>query len=408
MILEEIRKSARAEWTHGRLRDATVLIKNGTTATQGDEGVGAVKVTRIESISQGSVDYQRVGFVKYEPSLERYRLEVGDILLSHINSMAIIGNSALYDGEEALFSGMNLLRLKPARCIEPRWLMYWLKSEFVRDWIRSRANPAINQASISISAIKDLPVVWPDREEQRKTVKYLDNKITKLDELISKKQRLIEVVKEKRWALLERGVSVGVKADEGGARAETKDPIISYATTRWRPASLRRFIKLSSGDTPRKVEQGYPIYGANGVIGRSVKANCPPDVILIGRVGASGEVNRTKEEAWVSDNVLIVRALSEEIDSQYLEYLLRAMRLGELASKTAQPLIVQRDVLDRRFGLPSLPEQQQIVDYLDRKTAAMDAVIIKTQKSIEVLKEYRAALITVAVTGQIEIPGKDE
>ncbi len=98
------------DWSEVRLRDLLVLVRNGTTATQVDEPT-PYPVTRIETISEGTIDFSKVGYLA-KPELQ-HRLSKGDILYSHINSVDHIGKVAKYDGSNVLYHGMNLMLLRP-------------------------------------------------------------------------------------------------------------------------------------------------------------------------------------------------------------------------------------------------------------------------------------------------------
>lgn len=148
-------------WSVATLRHALAGIKNGSTATQLDEGIDTVQISRIETISTGEINHDKVGFVEFVDALHHYRLNVGDILFSHINSLPMVGNIAQYCSKIPLYHGMNLLRLQPSAKVESRYLYWWLKSTFSRKSVESLAKPAINQASIAIDQIKSIPCLYP-------------------------------------------------------------------------------------------------------------------------------------------------------------------------------------------------------------------------------------------------------
>src|SRR5947199_68651 len=86
------------DWRWVRLGEVCTRISNGTSTPQNTEGKG-LSVTRIETISNGKINTQKVGWIDSEvEDLERYILRSGDILFSHINSVERLGNCALYDG----------------------------------------------------------------------------------------------------------------------------------------------------------------------------------------------------------------------------------------------------------------------------------------------------------------------
>ena len=109
-------------WSIGNLKRLTSLIKNGTSETQLEEPTEYM-VTRIETISDGKINYNKVGYVNYFTNIENYKLLKNDILFSNINSLEMIGNIALYKGEKILYNGMNLLRIYAKKTVNKIWLL---------------------------------------------------------------------------------------------------------------------------------------------------------------------------------------------------------------------------------------------------------------------------------------------
>lgn len=157
------------------LSSLVLHMKNGTTAEQNQEGRG-LPATRIETISDGSIDLKRVRFVELdEAGVERWKLLHGDILLSHINSVEHIGKSAIYQGiPQTLIHGMNLLLLRPDQnLVLPEYLHFGLRSVKVREHIRARCKRAINQASINQKELGAIELPVPSLEEQSSIVDLL-------------------------------------------------------------------------------------------------------------------------------------------------------------------------------------------------------------------------------------------
>lgn len=166
------------------LGEILTRVKNGANVNQKTDGFG-IPVTRIETISSGNIDPERVKWCQPEPSLlAEYRLEVGDILFSHINSPKHIGKTAIYEGEPApLLHGVNLLLLRPDQTkVCPAWLLSLLKLDCSRSFFRQRCKRAINQASLNQPDIKVLPVILPPLSLQNEFV----NRVSKIRELEAK------------------------------------------------------------------------------------------------------------------------------------------------------------------------------------------------------------------------------
>ena len=194
-------------WIMKRLKHVTDSIKNGTTVPQVLSGQTDYPVTRIETISKGEINFDKVGHVNYRDGIETYRLRLGDILLSHINSLAILGNCAMLANAACLYHGMNLLRIRPNNLIDNRFLLYWLKSHVTNQQMKSFAKLAIGQVSISITNLKEIPLSYPVLNEQIQIADYLDRKTAQIDELVSEQQRSIKLLKEYRQSLISDAVT---------------------------------------------------------------------------------------------------------------------------------------------------------------------------------------------------------
>jgi type I restriction enzyme S subunit len=153
------------------------VIRNGLNTAQYDEPIddGMLPISRIETISEGVIDFERVKYARVsEAERRKYQLRSGDILFSHINSPAHIGKTAIFRSDQVLIHGVNLLllRLDLERCY-PEYLNYYLKSFEVRAWFRARCKKAVNQASLNQSDIKLVEAPLPPLPEQKRIAAIL-------------------------------------------------------------------------------------------------------------------------------------------------------------------------------------------------------------------------------------------
>ena len=148
--------------------DLLMLLRNGTTADQNHDGRG-YPVTRIETISDGVINPARIRFVEIEDDeIEKWKMEPGDILFSHINSESHIGKTAIYKSNpKILIHGMNLLLMRPnQKIVLPEYLFALLNMESVRTAYRYRCKRAVNQASLNQKDISALSVATASIESQ--------------------------------------------------------------------------------------------------------------------------------------------------------------------------------------------------------------------------------------------------
>lgn len=197
-------------WEVSSLRHSLEEIFNGLTAEQIDPSESTVPVTRIETISNGNINFEKVGFVSKDDARSDRKLIFGDICFSNINSLKMIGNCAMYLGEQELYGGMNLLVLRPIQTRDPRYLYWVIRSDGFRKTVESYAKPAINQASISQSSLAGIGICIPHKEEQTAIATFLDHETAKIDALVAEQEKLIALLQEKRQAVISHAVTKGL------------------------------------------------------------------------------------------------------------------------------------------------------------------------------------------------------
>jgi type I restriction enzyme, S subunit len=170
------------------------FIRNGMNVKQ-DKSEEGIPITRIETISDSVINPIRVGYAGLSEELcKDWLLQPGDILFSHINSINHIGKCAVYHGiPSELVHGMNLLcfRCDSTKLI-PEYAKYMIRGQQFRSQLSKSIKPAVNQASVSISDIKDIRVSLPSLPEQKRIAAILD----KADELRAKRRATIAQLDE--------------------------------------------------------------------------------------------------------------------------------------------------------------------------------------------------------------------
>ena len=180
------------DWEEKKLGDITSFIRNGFSYKEGNNK--NFPVSRIETISDRIVNYNRIGYAEFVP--EDYLLKTGDILFSNINSLEHIGKTAFYESNSKLYHGMNLICLRPSD-INNKFLFYLLNTETVKKINYIHAKRAVSQCSISVSDIRSYKLHIPCLEEQQKIGDFLSD----FDEAISLAKQELE-----KWKLLKKGL----------------------------------------------------------------------------------------------------------------------------------------------------------------------------------------------------------
>lgn len=186
-------------WIVLRLKNVCSGFSNGTSITQLTSDISEYPVSRIETISSGAINYDKVGYVAKCNS--NYKLNKNDILVSNINSIQYLGNCAMYEGEKPLYHGMNLLRIVP-QTINPKYLHYYMKSRCFKTIMQILCKPAINQASVSASNLKNVFIPIPSQKEQNAIVNCLDKKLDSISRLLEAKRTQLSTLEEYKKSLI--------------------------------------------------------------------------------------------------------------------------------------------------------------------------------------------------------------
>lgn len=268
------------------------------------------------------------------------------------------------------------------------------------------------QLNLNTDTVGGICIAVPPASEVSKVLAFLDYETARIDALIEEQQRLIELLKEKRQAVISHAVTKGL--DSMMPMKDSEVEWLGRVPAHWKVLALKWRARVRSGDgiSPLLIEaeptaeRVIPVVGGNGTMGYTDQSNTSPPFIAIGRVGAlCGNVHRIEELTWVSDNALILDVQKESFDLAYLEHVLRTRNLNEISDKSAQPLITGSKVTGQYLPCPCLAEQQTIASFVDSTLAQFDALTLRGEQGIALLKERRSALISAAVTGKIDVRG---
>ena len=156
-------------------------IRSGYSGNQ-LTSMNGLKVSRIETISGHKVNVERVGYVAPFASSENYKLQIGDILFSNINSVEYIGNTAFIEKDYDLYHGMNLLRLMPNKNIViPLYLYLLLNTNKMQNHFKTICNKAVSQASINQTELGKTVVKIPSIKTQKKICELYQSLYNKLE-----------------------------------------------------------------------------------------------------------------------------------------------------------------------------------------------------------------------------------
>lgn len=193
-----------ASWAICKLDDVLLKMSNGANVTQHEEMVG-YPICRIETIWNEGIDLGRVKYIKEnDPAfVEKYALQYGDILLSHINSDTHLGKTGLFKNQiETLIHGINILLLRPVKDISPDFINYQLKHLRTKGAFIDAAQRAVNQSSINQKKLKSFRVFIAPLPEQHRIVAKIEELFSELDKGVEYLMTAQAQLKVYRQALL--------------------------------------------------------------------------------------------------------------------------------------------------------------------------------------------------------------
>lgn len=179
-----------------KIGDVFTLIRNGASIKQ-KKGAKGLPITRIETIANKVIDREKMGYADIfeKDKYADYILENEDILMSHINSEKHLGKVAIYNKieNENIIHGMNLLLLRANKNILfPKYAKYYFDTVYFSNQITTIVKKSVNQASFTVTALKNLKIPCPPIEEQKKIANTLD-KVTNLIELRKKQLEKLDI-----------------------------------------------------------------------------------------------------------------------------------------------------------------------------------------------------------------------
>ncbi len=391
-----------AHWEVKRLKHLAHLNSEALTE-ETDPGleINYVDIGGVDSLGR-VIGKENLTFAT-APTRARRLVRDGDVIVSTVRTY-LRAIAPIKNPEPGMVVSTGFAVVRPGNELTTDYAAYALRAPYFVERVVANSKgvsfPAINESEM---ATYELAV--PSEPEQRAIAAFLDRETARIDALVAKKERLIELLQEKRTALITRAVTKGL--DPTVPMKDSGVEWLGEIPAHWEVKRLKHLARIASGLAPptsfdRSIGD-YPVYGSNGLIGFCDQFFVRAQTLAVGRVGASGLVNVIPAKSWVSDNALLLWELRPATLLTWLRYVLETMNLATQAARNAQPIITGTFLGNRPLALPPEPEQRAIAAFLDRETAKLDALVAKVREAIERLKEYRTALISAAVTGKIDV-----
>jgi type I restriction enzyme S subunit len=367
---------------------------------------------------RGVIPYSEKGNVgnKVSDDLSGYKLvDKGDFVLNSMNLyMGSVGVSD-YDG----VTSTAYIVCKPSEGVHAGYYNYLIQFKGFQEYVGLLGKGIMEiREAVRWTALKSVFVPLPDFTTQRQIADFLDRETARIDLLVEKKQRLLKLLGEKRSAIVTAAV-----AGQNRAYGDVGSKRLRFALAS-APRAHPKF-KRSPGTLVSFAPMDTLVDGLGGLTELETKAFSEVSGgsynyfengdVLLAKVTPCFEngkkaiaENLENGAGFATSEVLVFRPQNNGIETRYLRYLFcsedfRHTAISSMTGAGGLRRVSERAVLDFPLPVLDLPTQRAIADFLDRETTQIEKIQEATQQSIDRLKEYRSALITAAVTGQINV-----
>jgi type I restriction enzyme, S subunit len=390
-----------------------------------------VPFVSAEAISSGRIDFSRIRAYISKSDNERYSVKYSPRLydIYMVKSGATTGTTAMVEGRTDFNIWSPLAVVRCGDKVLPRYVLNFMRSRNFLEAITLNWSFGTQQ-NIGMGVIENLPCLVPPHGEQLEIAAFLDHETAKIDVLVAEQERLIALLKEKRQAVISHAVTKGLNPN-----APMKDSGVEWlgqVPAHWIPTMLGRVcIKVADGPhySPEYTEagilfisarnirvDGWSLDDAKYISDEDYMEFCRRVVPEVGDVlytkGGTTGIARVVDilepfQVWV--HVAVIKINKKSSMPYFIAYALNSTGCYEQSQLHTRGATNQDLGLNRMtkiwLALPPLNEQLEIVAYLDGQIAKLDSLVNEVIRVVDILKERRAALISAAVTGKIDVRG---
>ncbi|MDC9592738.1 restriction endonuclease subunit S [Xenorhabdus sp. IM139775] len=362
-----------------------------------------IKIKDIDSgEGQLSMDYS-----KYQ------RVYTGEFAMNHMDLLTGYVDISAYNGVTS--PDYRVFSVRDKHSFYSRYYLYLLQDGYKqrRFFHLGQGSAHLGRWRLPTEAFNEIQYPCPSFEEQTQIAAFLDHETAKIDNLIDKQKQLIELLKEKRQAVISHAVTKGLNPDvpmkDSGVEWLGEVPehwVVSAIKYILRNQDSRR-IPLSSEERGKRGGD-YRYYGASGVIDYVDDYIFDEPTILVGEDGANLVTRNTplafsaKGKYWVNNHAHILKSEDELVDfwSEAIEHI----DISPIVSGSAQPKLTAEALNNLKIAYSyQINERSDIEEYIITQRKKYDHLICAANEQVILLQERRTALISAAVTGKIDV-----
>lgn len=417
------------------------------------EGWGAIKLKYLTSCNDESlpdstepdeeIHYVDISSVTYPfgitkidqmsfsdaPSRARRLVKNGDTIVSTVRTY-LKAIAPIEDLEQRLIVSTGFAVIRP-RDLLPGYLSRLLLSHYFLERIAS-VSVGVSYPAVNPSDIGNIVAPKPPLAEQFTIAAYLDRETARIDALIQKKERMIELLKEKRVALITQAVTKGL--DPKVPMKNSGIEWLGEVPEHWEVKRIKHVAtRIQTGCTPPTSKEQYyedgtiQWFGPSSFTGdlylsdpvKIINESSVTDgvarlfeegsVMMVGIGATIGKIAQIKIPSSCNQQITVVTLKRSECDPDYYTYLLKTMEttIRGIAPSATLAIFDQGKIGSLSVLKPPLFEQVQVAEFLSDKLSVLEHMMSTISGSIRLLREYRSSLIHHAVTGKIDLRGYD-
>ncbi len=390
-----------------------------------DEGL---LVLRSSNVQNGMISLHDNVFVdKAVP--QKLIVKEGDILICSRNgSRDLIGKNALIDKDS---EGMTFGAFMTIYRSQINQFLFWVFNSYIFSaQSGSFMTSTVNQ--LTTGTLNSFLVPVPSLREQTQIARFLDHETARIDALIAEQQRLIELLKEKRQAVISHAVTKGL--DPTAPMKDSGVEWLGEVPAHWEMSRIGWQCLVGNGCTPSRDkldywENGdYPwlnsskvnlerVLEADQFVTQKALKECPlpivnPGTVLIAITGEGktrGMTTITEIEATINQHLAFIEHRGKNLSHEFLHDWLSAnyarIRHESEGWGSTKAAITCSDIRSFPLPLPPIDEQESIRRFIQEKLSLLNNLISQSKENMRLLQERRSALISAAVTGKIDVRG---
>ena len=398
-----------AHWDVAPLKQVISKIESGTsvnaidTPASGDE----LGVLKTSCVYRGEFDpSENKAIVAEEYDRAACPVTAGTLIVSRMNTPDLVGAAGVVNKtEENLFLPDRLWQVH-FRGANPSFVHFWCNTNSYRAQVEMAcAGASSSMQNLAQDQFRSFVLPKPTLVEQDQIAAFLTRETAKLDALITEQRTLIDLLKEKRQAVISHAVTKGLDPDV--AMKDSGVEWLGEVPAHWEIVRLKRAVVLQRGhDLPSEERQEgeIPIVSSGGITGWHHQAQAKGPGIVTGRYGTIGQFTFVEDDYWPLNTTLYSVDLFDNVP-RFIWYMLQNISVLFLmnSGKSAVPGVDRNDLHPVPVVVPPVIEQNGIVDFLAIEIARLDALTAEAETTIALLQERRSALISAAVTGKIDV-----